>query len=225
MQNNFQWKNNIGKYFIENITYDEHNNTNLHLACMEQSQYKVEQILQNDTIVNIESKNNHGQSALHIACAKNNEHIVDILIKANANTNTIDNYGRSPLHIICDKNTNINYNIFKLLVDANADINLKNNLGWTVLHVAAHDSKKYNNVDMIKLLLEKSADVNLLTKSKFTPLYLACTGPNINLPVVNLLMEYGADIMISMSNDLARLEYLDLIIKNRQSMIKRAVQT
>lgn len=85
------------------------------------------------------------------------------------------------------------FDIVRLLVQAGVDINYQDEQGDTALHVAA----RFGHVDCARLLLEGSelqkADMELCEKTYgWTPLFIACVDGH--LPIVNLLIEAGADL-------------------------------
>ncbi|CAF1620451.1 unnamed protein product [Adineta ricciae] len=73
-----------------------------------------------------------GATALHVACAKGYLDVIDVLLRAGANINSVDNDGWTPLHAAAhwDKQ-----DIIKFLLERNADIEAKNYAGQTPLDV------------------------------------------------------------------------------------------
>ncbi|CAF3870919.1 unnamed protein product [Adineta steineri] len=73
-----------------------------------------------------------GATALHVAAAKGYLDVIDLLIRAGANLNSVDNDGWTPLHAAAhwDK-----HDILKYLVERNANIDAKNYAGQTPLDV------------------------------------------------------------------------------------------
>ncbi|KAJ9613425.1 Glycerophosphocholine phosphodiesterase [Cladophialophora chaetospira] len=90
--------------------------------------------------------------------------------------------------------TKANYlEIVRLLVGAGVDINHQDEQGDTALHVAA----RFGHFECAKLLLEgtekQKADIELVEKTYgWTPLFIACVDGH--LPIVELLIEHGADL-------------------------------
>ncbi|UJR34253.1 hypothetical protein I4U23_021657 [Adineta vaga] len=73
-----------------------------------------------------------GATALHVACAKGYIDVIDILLRAGANINSVDNDGWTPLHAAAhwDKQ-----DIIQFLLERNADIDAKNYAGQTPVDV------------------------------------------------------------------------------------------
>ncbi|KIW34001.1 uncharacterized protein PV07_00804 [Cladophialophora immunda] len=83
--------------------------------------------------------------------------------------------------------------IVRLLIQAGVDINHQDELGDTALHVAA----RFGHVECARLLLEgtgeQKANIELPEKTYgWTPMFIACVDGH--LPVVELLIEHGADL-------------------------------
>ncbi|CAF3015010.1 unnamed protein product [Rotaria sp. Silwood2] len=92
-----------------------------------------------------------GATALHVACAKGYIDVIDILIRAGANINSVDNDGWTPLHAAAhwDK-----HDVIKFLLERNADLNAKNYAGQTPLDVC--DGVTH---ELLKELKEKQAPI------------------------------------------------------------------
>ncbi|CAF3700278.1 unnamed protein product [Adineta steineri] len=92
-----------------------------------------------------------GATALHVACAKGYLDVIDILLRAGANINSVDNDGWTPLHAAAhwDK-----HDIIKFLLERNADLDSKNFAGQTPLDVC--DGVTY---ELLKELKEKRPPV------------------------------------------------------------------
>ncbi|CAF1625633.1 unnamed protein product [Rotaria sp. Silwood1] len=92
-----------------------------------------------------------GATALHVACAKGYIDVIDILIRAGANINSVDNDGWTPLHAAAhwDK-----HDVIKFLLERNGDLDAKNYAGQTPLDVC--DGVTY---ELLKELKEKQAPV------------------------------------------------------------------
>jgi len=58
---------------------------------------------------------------------------------------------------------------------------------------------EYNNLELTKELLIKGSSVNDISDSEYTPLMYAVITPGINLEIVDLLLNYGADLNYSNS--------------------------
>ncbi len=77
-------------------THQYDDNTILHTAvwynCLDIASY----ILTN-SMVDVDAKNRYGYTALHYAAKENNLHMVNLLIAAGSDIDSIDNYGKRPI--------------------------------------------------------------------------------------------------------------------------------
>ena len=137
----------------------------------------------------------HG-TPLRAAVIQGHEDLVRMLITQGADVNLrYDDYTHSVLHLALETRNNA---IFKLLLDAGADMNIGTKHKPHVLILAC----KHGDATLVELLLASGADVGVSkTKPEYatyipyeeaTPLHAACA--NGHLPVVRLLVDYGADI-------------------------------
>ncbi len=78
-----------------------------------------------------------------------------------------------------------------LLKHEKRNINYQDYYGWTALHYAAG-----RNYTITKLLLEHGCNANKTTNLKNTPLLFTLMKCPVNMKVAELLVRYGADIMI-----------------------------
>lgn len=141
--------------------------TPLHAAVAKEQVELVSDLI--STEINVDEKNQDGDTALYLAVKWNNEEIVKRLINVGANVNAKNNDGNTPLH----KAVNVqNENIIMLLIDAGADINIKNEFGYTPVNWAVRSE----NIDILKLLLKAGADVNPCNEDGKTLLavYIQC---------------------------------------------------
>ncbi|OUM60549.1 hypothetical protein PIROE2DRAFT_27621, partial [Piromyces sp. E2] len=97
---------------------DKDKNTALHLACLNENEIIVKDLVEHDA--NVNEKNNYGYTPLHYSCKngnkniENNKSIVEYLIENGGDVNILDNEKNTPLHIACKNN---NETIVKYLVD------------------------------------------------------------------------------------------------------------
>ncbi|UJR24559.1 hypothetical protein I4U23_005934 [Adineta vaga] len=96
-----------------------------------------------DVIVHIRT----GATALHVAAAKGYIDVIDLLIRAGANLNSVDNDGWTPLHAAAhwDK-----HDVIKYLIEKNASLDVKNYAGQTPLDVCDGETS-----DLLKELKAK----------------------------------------------------------------------
>eukprot|EP01084_Bolivina_argentea_P117550 208744_1 len=149
-------------------------------------------------VLDINQCDEGGESALHKAVAFNNQQILEILIKHNANPNQTNSNGECALLIACEKQyTDI---IEILLKNAGADVDILDYLGRTPLMVCV--SQRYTAG--VELLINYDADVNKINPYEqentqtATALYYAVK--NKNKHAVPLLLEAGADPTLIGSN-------------------------
>ena len=173
-----------------------------------------------DACANVNAKTDSGETPLHFAardpivenyCPRkycpwqySNRRIAQTLIDAGANVNAPDEDGWTPLHFAATGRLRM----AQLLIDRGANVNAPDEDGWTPLHFAAT-----GRLRMAQTLIDRGADMNAETNGGETPLHLAAAGgkPKCstsawltstcgkrkrkgNLPVVELLIDRGADM-------------------------------
>ena len=80
-------------------------NSFLHMACEHQDSLDIVKYLFSFPNVDVESKNDLGQTPLHISCKEGNYNTVQYLIeKANAFPIARDNNNSTPMHLACENN-------------------------------------------------------------------------------------------------------------------------
>jgi ankyrin repeat protein len=98
--------------------------------------------------------------------------------------------------------------IVKLLIERGADVNcVESSERTTALHLAARDLRK----DIIELLLAAEADVNAQDFRGFTPLHYIVMAPDPRRPLVDLLLNHGADPHLKENNGRSPKEFADEI--------------
>ncbi len=103
--------------------------------------------------MNVNVKDNDGNTALMRASANDNFEVVRLLIKKGADVNAKDNDGYTALMAA---SSNKDLELATLLIKKGADVNGSNNAGETPLMLASLNG----NFDMAQLLIKKGADVN-----------------------------------------------------------------
>ncbi|MFC1765376.1 ankyrin repeat domain-containing protein, partial [Planctomycetota bacterium] len=157
----------------------------------------------------VEGKDNAGRMPLHLAASLGDVDILNILITHSVrfDVNAQDNFGFTPLHYAAAKG---HKEIVEALLKHNALVDIKDNTGRTSLHLVAGitsvlgrytgsasiDPLTKGSVDMIKCLLDHGADINARENVQgWTPLHCAVR-VYFYTPVVELLLERGADSTI-----------------------------
>jgi ankyrin repeat protein len=147
----------------------------------------------------------HESSPLHFAAESRSYAVAKKLISLGVDVNARDELGHTPLHSVAYDIEREHHDnspraaagtIAKLLLDAGAEIDLRSEEGGlTALHLAAH----LGNPTAVRDLLESGADVATTDEYGNTPLHAAAAGAYsstvpLRLHVVQLLLQYGADI-------------------------------
>lgn len=170
--------------------------------------------------IEINFKNENGETPLHLATKLELSEICSILIQKKADLNAKDKEGNTPLHLaalsdseemcklllkngapIQAKNekgqtslhitiANNNKKACKFLIKNKADLNAKNNKGATLLHWAAQTNDK----ELCELLLEHDADINVQDLDGNTPLHITIISDNRGL--YNFLIKNNANTHI-----------------------------
>ena len=142
-----------------------------------------------------------------------------VLLDAGADVNQVTRYGWSALLAATQ---NRNYQMGKFLIERGADVNIANKGGWTNLYLATDNRNveggdyptrvpDMDHLEYIKLLLDAGADPNARliesteTRTVFTNQWLDENGATAflrasqsgDLPLMTLLLEYGADPQIN----------------------------
>ncbi|KAI9037660.1 uncharacterized protein KD926_000146 [Aspergillus affinis] len=140
-----------------------------------------------------------GKSALHYASTVESvEHaksLVNMLIDAGANINSVDHDGNSIFHeTIAHRWSSASY-FTQTLVQLNAPIHVRNYRGGTALHLAAAipNDRSRGMVTRLEFLLDSKLGfhINAQDHELVTPLHIAATASDFN---VLLLMKHGAYI-------------------------------
>ncbi len=110
--------------------------------------------------------------------------IVALLLEYGADPTGTNSGGVTLLHTVAS------VEIAKLLVDAGADVNAADNpADWTPLHAVVGSGDR----ELIELYLDSGADIEAQDLNGTTPLKTAILAENLNLGIVTLLLDRGAN--------------------------------
>lgn len=169
------------------IHADSFGNTPLHQSCYNGHSEAVKAMLRNPDI-EVDAKNDAGETPLYIAVRENNLYIAELLLKEGADAKQQNDSGESLLHLAARQRKP---HMVDTLVKHGADVDARNRSGETPL-ICAIKSKgaQKGNVDIVELLLEYKADVECTDIWGNSALYYAMEcGSNA---IVEMLLEAGA---------------------------------
>src|SRR5690242_11368425 len=85
-----------------------------------------------------------------------------------------------------------------LLQSKGASLSIPDNDGMSPLHTACSGvrNKQGDFVAIVKFLIQNGANVNYLDSAQCTPLHVAACSEEKGVPIVQVLLEYGADATI-----------------------------
>ncbi|XP_043832024.1 ankyrin repeat domain-containing protein 61 [Dromiciops gliroides] len=177
---------------LQSILTDEHNHA---LMCL--------QILcEHGALVNARVDSNYKYSPLDLAIRFGSYPVISILAQNGAHVNAIDESCMTPLHLAADR---LNKKMTETLIAFGANVNYTvSETGNTALKLAvcAASTKagRLLSVDIscIRVLLNHGAKVNAQDHEGQTAIHEACSGGRE--VIINLLLEFGADINILTRN-------------------------
>ncbi|MBY0545633.1 MAG: ankyrin repeat domain-containing protein [Gammaproteobacteria bacterium] len=111
-------------------------------------------------------------------------------------------YKETALHLASLNGAN---KVIPVLLDSGAEIDGKDIWGETALHNAVYE----NQLKTAQLLLEKDADVNAINENYLSPFHIALA--NLNLPIVKLLVFYGANLSLKAFQEQFSPSFTDLL--------------
>lgn len=136
------------------------------LYALNEGSWKVFKALVNHPKINLNVRNQHGESALMLISLKGNLPLAQLLIKRDADLN---HPGWTPLHYAASGG---HTEIIQLLLDKSAYIDAESPNGTTPLMMAA----RYGNSKAVQLLIEEGADVQLKNQLGLSALDFAKQG-------------------------------------------------
>jgi ankyrin repeat protein len=101
-----------------------------------------------NTNIDVDARDNDGQTALMWAVQSSRKSVVGVLLKYDADANAIDNLGDTPLikAVVNDREDMVN-----LLLNEDVEVDITNNDGHTALTLAGSNG----NMNIVSMLLEK----------------------------------------------------------------------
>jgi len=174
-----------------------------------------------DVGMDINMRNQHGDTLLHLACANKRIGLVELLIERGADIDCQNNQGYFPLHLcfvakdqtiltyLLDHGANIEcktalgetplylacrrgfLKVAEVLIAKGADTMSRNLEGNTILHGACSCISYDNDVMNLIKLLLKKMPIEIENANGDTPLHLASLVMNVN--IVTFLLENGAN--------------------------------
>lgn len=142
--------------------------------------------------VDINTRNDKGETALRIACMNNDLPIARFLLDKGADVNMADAEGKSPLSRAAGEGFNA---LLKLLLAApGIDVDAQKLDGDTALRLAVF----YNHLESVRLLLDAGANPNIQNGEGNTPLTRAAAQGYTE--IARLLLEHGANPHIRNNN-------------------------
>ena len=183
----------------------------LHLACKNNTNLEIIKYLIETNKFNLNEKTKDGDNLLHLACINNtNLEIIKYLIETNKfNLNEKTKDGDNLLHLAL-----LNDNCLKiiqfLMEIKELDVNEKDENGHPLLHLACYTFENtLEEPQIIKFLIESDRfNLNEKNRDGDTVLHVACSN-NINIDLIKLLIEKGADYNILNSTKQKPLELLE----------------
>ena len=154
------------------------------LACQNGHTQIVELLLKEKVDPKVQNKD--GWNAFMLACLNGHTQIVELLLKEQVDPNVQDKDGWNAFMLACQ---NGHTQIVELLLKEQVDPNVQDNNGSNGLMLACQEG----HTQLVELLLKEKADPNVQNNNQFTPLLIACSRKIVNLKIVQLLLQYGAD--------------------------------
>jgi ankyrin repeat protein len=139
----------------------------------------------------LEAKTSGGETAIMLVNKR--EDVLEILLRAGADTNARDTTGQAAAHRAA---SNAKPSCIAALITAGADLNVRDSTGATPIHMAVSSG----NLSVVSALIDAGADVNVRDDSGNRPLYLAVSINSDPLSmedhygVAAALVEAGADV-------------------------------
>lgn len=157
----------------------------LRLSGASGSRQKLQEILDSNSLDDVDCCDEDENTALILACFSNSTECAKLLLEHGAKVNQYRKSGSGPLFFAAQ---NGNLELVQLLIQHNAQINTQNVIGATPLLIAA----QMGHSDVVKCLCSNGADVALALYDDATPLMVAAQNGHID--AVRILCEYKSDV-------------------------------
>ena len=161
--------------------------SDIHKAASHGDKEWLEELLA-DGDLDVNLRDEIGNSALHIALEKKHNNLVELLLKNGLSANAKSDQGNIPLHLCTDVTA------AKSLIEYGSSINIKNIRGETPLHRCTHRK----SISLMEYLLRSGADVDARNKDGETALMSLSTTYFSATPkyMLQILLSFGADINV-----------------------------
>lgn len=165
--------------------------------------------------INVRDKTRDGMSPLHAAVESGKLEIVEYLLDHGAKANIRDSGKRTPVMMLddgADVEDGVLLAIFQALVRHGAKPTLLDKQKNTVLHHLAYDS--VDDEELTRAILSFGVNPNTVNKQSKTALMIAVD--NVNLDMVEVLLQSGADVNIRDREGKTALDYAgDQLVQTR----------
>jgi serine/threonine-protein phosphatase 6 regulatory ankyrin repeat subunit B len=155
----------------------------------------VQLLVERGAGVNVNARNENGETLLHWASYHGQLQFVRMLIDHGANVNAEDNQGRTPLHRASEAKGSSggdHFSIAQLLMEHGADVNTRHENRETPLHSASYQGQ----LQLVQMLVDHGANVNAENSQARTPLHRVLAAEDCpsedRFSVAQLLIEHGA---------------------------------
>jgi ankyrin repeat protein len=177
---------------------DSNNRTAISLAAQATDEVVVAMLLDKGANPNIADSS--GRLPLHFcSCAPA---IIRALVDGGLDINASDMEGNTALHSTSQNEGNIDG--IRILLEAQADPRLVNKFGQTAFQIVA----RYGDEEVLSLFLDAGSDVNAHASGSKPPILLACHRMLEKAPILQYLLDRGADPNISDGHGTTPLHFL-----------------
>ncbi|KAG4275635.1 hypothetical protein FPRO04_14341 [Fusarium proliferatum] len=156
----------------------------LHIACLNGNLDAVRPLL-GDNQMNVDRKDNYGNTALNMASWKGYKEIVGFLLTRGAGVDIPNNIQWTPLKTASQQG---HKGVVRLLLNWGANVDTADKYGWTPLKAASREGHEA----VVQLLLQQGANVDTADKDGWTPLKAASRYGHA--AVVRLLLNWEANV-------------------------------